>query len=64
MKRAIGYIVAGVAGFFVLKFVFGAIWTVIKVGLAVAAVGGVVLYVRRKRQAAVGGTGPGPRLGR
>lgn len=64
MKRAIGYIVALVAGVIVLKFVFGAIWTAIKLGLAVAAVGGIIYAVRRRRQGALGGGGGAGRLGR
>jgi hypothetical protein len=49
MKPVVGYGLAVVAGLVLLKFVFGAIWTVVKVGLLVAVVGGALWGLRRWR---------------
>jgi hypothetical protein len=63
MRKVIGYSVALVAGVLVLKFVFGPIWTAVKLGLAAVALGAVIYLVRRWRQAAFGGSGAPRRLG-
>jgi len=49
MKPVVGYGLAILAGVVVLKFVFGAIWTVVKVGLLVAVGAGVLWGLRRWR---------------
>lgn len=49
LKTIVGYGLAVLAGLAVLKFVFGAIWGVVKVAVLVLAVGGVLWGVRRLR---------------
>ena len=58
MKKILGFAVVAVAGFLVLKFVFGAIWTAVKLGAVVLAVGGLIYAGRRWRQRALSASAP------